>query len=73
MKMNEIRQLTEEELTVKLTNMKEELFHERFRKFTENPHDVTKVRKMRRDVAKLETAVRERAAGINQGMYVDAE
>ena len=70
MKMSEIHQMTKEEIEIKLENLKEDLLKERFRRYTENPQDVTRVRKIKRDIARLKTALREMELGINKNLYV---
>ena len=60
MKAKEIHEMTNDELTNKLDNLKEELFNLRFRHATgqlENPCVLSSVRK---DIARVKTEIRER-------------
>ncbi len=60
MKAKEIHEMTNDELTSKLDNLKEELFNLRFRHATgqlENPCVLSTVRK---DIARVKTEIRER-------------
>ena len=60
MKAKEIHEMTNDELTNKLDNLKEELFNLRFRHATgqlENPCVLALVRK---DIARVKTEIRER-------------
>ncbi|NLI94553.1 MAG: 50S ribosomal protein L29 [Erysipelotrichaceae bacterium] len=64
MKINEIRELTNEELAEKHYSLKEQLFHLRRRQAVgqlENGKDITKVRK---DIARVNTVLRERELGL---------
>lgn len=65
MKINEIRDLSEQELVEKLNSLKEELFNLRFQNATnqlENPMRITAVKK---DIAKVKTIIKEKELGIN--------
>ncbi len=60
MKVNEIRDLTTEELQNKLLDLKEELFNLRFQKAMnqlDNPNQIVHVKKT---IARIKTIVRER-------------
>ena len=60
MKAKEIHEMTNDELTSKLDNLKEKLFNLRFRHATgqlENPCVLSTVRK---DIARVKTEIRER-------------
>lgn len=60
MKAKQIHEMTDEELTTKLAELKDELFNLRFRHATgqlENPNVITTVRK---DIARVKTVIRER-------------
>ena len=60
MKAKEIHEMTNDELTNKLDNLKEELFNLRFRHATgqlENPCVLSSVKK---DIARVKTEIRER-------------
>ena len=60
MKAKQIHDMTDEELTTKLAELKDELFNLRFRQATgqlENPNVITTVKK---DIARVKTVIRER-------------
>lgn len=60
MKPLEIRELETEELADKLAEMKEELFNLRFRLATGQLDNHRRMRKVRRDMARIRTVVRQR-------------
>ena len=63
MKTNEIREMSVEELNVKLNDLKKDLFNLRFQNATnqlENPKRITEVR---RDIARVKTVIPEKTAG----------
>ncbi|GGE54434.1 50S ribosomal protein L29 [Pullulanibacillus camelliae] len=67
MKANEIRNLTTAEVEQKIKSLKEELFNLRFQLATgqlENPVQLSKVRK---DIARAKTVLRERELKIQNG------
>lgn len=60
MKAKEIHEMTDQELTAKLAELKDELFNLRFRHATgqlENPNVLNGVKK---DIARVKTVIRER-------------
>ena len=63
MKASEIRELSLEELNVKLNDLKKDLFNLRFQNATNqlsNPKQITEVR---RDIARVKTLINEKTAG----------
>ena len=63
MKANEIREMSVEELNVKLNDLKKDRFNLRFQNATnqlENPKRITEVR---RDIARVKTVITEKTAG----------
>ena len=60
MKVNEIRNLTTEEIVAKIKETKEELFNLRFQQATGNLEKPSKIRELRHLVARLKTVLRER-------------
>lgn len=60
MKTKELRELSNEELTKKLDEAKEELFNLRFQLSTAQLDNPLKIRRVRRDIAQIETIRRER-------------
>ena len=64
MKIEEIRGKTDAELDFELENLKKELFELRFRTATETTNNPSRVRAVRREVARINTVMRERKTGI---------
>lgn len=60
MKNNEIRELTSEELQKKIEEYKEELFNLRFSQATGNLEKPSRIRELRKLVARMKTILRER-------------
>ena len=60
MKAYELRELTDDELRVELDDAKAELFNLRFQRESGQLEDQTRVRAMRREVARILTIIRER-------------
>ena len=59
MKSEEIRKLSVEELQVKLSDTREELMKLRFQQITGQLTDTSRLRILRRDVARMETILAE--------------
>ena len=60
MKVNELRQLTSEDLTKKITESKKELLDLRFKQSTGSLEKPSKIHELRKDVARMKTILRER-------------
>ena len=60
MKVNEIRNLTTDEIIAKIKETKEELFNLRFQQATGNLDKPSKIKDLRHTVARLKTVLRER-------------
>ena len=60
MKVNEIRNLTTDEIIAKIKETKEELFNLRFQQATGNLEKPSKIKDLRHTVARLKTVLRER-------------
>ena len=60
MKINEIRDLTTEELQLKITELKKELFTQRFALATNNLDNPMRIPAIKKDIAKIMTVIRER-------------
>lgn len=60
MKVSEIRELSDEALRAELNDKKEELMKLRFQQASGELQDFTRLRHMRREIARLYTVVRER-------------
>ena len=60
MKIDEIRNLSSEEITKKIEEYKEELFNLRFNQATGNLEKPSRIRELRKLVARMKTILRER-------------
>lgn len=67
MKIQEIRDMTTEELQQKITDFKEELFNLRFQLATGHLDNPMRIREVRRNIARIKTVLRERELGIKVG------
>ena len=65
MKINEIREMSTQELNEKVYLLKEELFHLRRKKAVGQLEHAEQVRTIRKDIARIYTVLRERELGIN--------
>jgi large subunit ribosomal protein L29 len=64
MKVEDVRQFTPDQLTEKISELKKEQFNLRFQKATGQLENTSRVRQVRRDIARLSTVSTEkRAAG----------
>jgi large subunit ribosomal protein L29 len=61
----ELRELTEEELVLRLREAKEELFNLRFQMATGQLDNNRRLRTVRHDIAKIYTVMRERELGLS--------
>jgi large subunit ribosomal protein L29 len=59
MKPEEIRKMSAEEMQAKLMDMREELMKLRFRQVTGQLTDTSRLRQLRRDIARMETILNE--------------
>jgi large subunit ribosomal protein L29 len=60
MKVNEIREMTTEEINTKLFEAKQELFNLRFQQATGNLEKPSRIRDLRHTVARMKTVLKER-------------
>ena len=60
MKTNEIRKLSTEEIIKKIAESKEELFNLRMKQATGSLENPSRIRELRKTVARLKTILRER-------------
>lgn len=60
MKASDIRELSEDEINDQIANAKEELFRLRFRSATQELENPALIKALRRDIARLNTILRER-------------
>ncbi|CAN5206848.1 MAG TPA: 50S ribosomal protein L29 [Gemmatimonadaceae bacterium] len=63
----DIRELTEAEITARITELEEERFRLRFRSATETLEDPLRLRIIRKDIARLRTVLREKRATAGAG------
>ena len=66
MKINEIRDMTPEELQVKLTDLKKELFNLRFQHATNQLDNPMRISATKKDIAKVNTIIREKELSNRQ-------
>lgn len=64
MKANELRNLTTAEIEQKVASYKEELFNLRFQLATGQLDNPTRIREVRKEIARAKTILRERELGI---------
>ena len=60
MEIKEIRNLSSEEIMKKIESNKEELFNLRFSQATGNLEKPSRIRELRKEVARMKTIIRER-------------
>ena len=60
MKVKEIRELTDAEAQAKLRDLRQELFNLRLQQQTARLERFSRIREVRRDMARIETVLRER-------------
>jgi large subunit ribosomal protein L29 len=61
MKADELRGKTTEELEGELQTLKESLFNQRFRSVLGQQEDTTRIGKIRKDIARVQTLLQERS------------
>ncbi len=61
MKADELRLKTTEELEGELQTLKESLFNQRFRSILGQQEDTTRIGKIRKDIARVQTLLQERS------------
>ncbi len=62
MKATELRDRSDDELQKTLGDLEEQLFKLRFQKSTGQIEDPTKIRRVRKDIARVQTVINERRA-----------
>ncbi len=62
MKVMEVRDMTPDQLDDELLKLKKEQFNLRFQKATGQIEDTSRIRKVRRDIARIKTIAEEKAA-----------
>ncbi len=63
MKINEIREMSPEELQAKLADLKKELFNLRFQHATNQLDNPMRISATKKDIAKVNTIIREKEMG----------
>ncbi len=66
MKAREIREMNNDELRKALNDSKEELFKLKFQLATGQLDNPMRIKEIKRDIARVQTIIRERELGINQ-------
>jgi len=66
MKASDIREQTAEELETKLNDIKKDLFNLKFQKAIGQVENTQAIGNLKRDIARVETLIREKELGINQ-------
>ena len=61
MKVNELREMSDEDLSAKLDELVAERFNLRFRSAMESIENPMRFRALRRDIARIKTVLRQRA------------
>ncbi len=67
MSNQEIRELSNEEIQTKIKEFKEELFNLRFSQATGNLEKPSRIRELRKLVARMKTILRERELEVKEG------
>jgi large subunit ribosomal protein L29 len=67
MKIEEVRKLSVEELRSKITDARDELMKLRFQQVSGQLTDTSRLRLLRRDVARMETVVKEVELSVVEG------
>ncbi|MCY4387700.1 MAG: 50S ribosomal protein L29 [Desulfurellaceae bacterium] len=66
MRASEVRELTDEEIQGKAQELSEEIFRLRLRRGTGQIEDALRIRKIRRDIARVKTIQSERVRAANK-------
>jgi large subunit ribosomal protein L29 len=69
---NEVRELTDSELEVRLTESKQELFNLRFQNVTGQLDNSARIGQVRRQVARIETILRQREIAAAEATETNA-
>lgn len=72
MRTRDIRRRESSDLQQEIVRLRDEIFHQRFRGQSEEKADRGRVRKHRRDIARIETILKERDLGIHTDLEVEA-
>lgn len=66
MKASELRELTEEEIVKQRKELSEELFNLKIQVATQQTTNVARIRKIRRDLARVHTVIREKEIALRE-------
>ena len=66
MKIKEVRELSTEELNNQVYSLKEQLFNLRRKKAVGNLDNMLEITRVRKDIARISTVLREREPGMNK-------
>ncbi len=67
MKAKDLRERTTEDLNTLKASIEKDLFSYRMKNWTDQLEDTSLLNKTRRDIARIETILRERESGTNKG------
>ena len=62
MKINEIRDLSGQEITDKIKDLKEELFNLRFQNATNQLNNTARIKEVRKNIARIQTVMTQKKA-----------
>ncbi len=65
MKIQEIRDLSTQELEIKIKDLKEELFNLRFQNATNQLDNPMRIASVKKDIARVKTVLKEKELGIH--------
>ncbi|MEG2380762.1 MAG: 50S ribosomal protein L29 [Oscillospiraceae bacterium] len=68
MKINEIRDLSTQELEDKISDLKKELFNLRFQNATNQLDNPMRIVSVKKEISRTKTVLKEKALGINTSM-----
>ena len=68
MKINEIRDLSAQEIVDKIQDLKEELFNLRFQNAMNQLENPMRIGAVKKDIARLKTVLKEKELGLNANM-----
>jgi large subunit ribosomal protein L29 len=66
MKASELRELTEEEIMKQRNELSEELFNLKIQVATQQTTNVARIKKLRRDLARVHTVIREKELAVRE-------
>ncbi len=66
MKISEVRELSSEQLNDKIYSLKEELFNLRRKKAVGQLENMSEIKRVRKDIARIYTVLKERELGVKE-------